>query len=513
MIPEPSKLRSFARVVAAALTAFCVVLAGFLAIRYQVNQEEREYSEFAARSAVRDIEQHLKEADSTAKQAEAFLAFPCTQDVRSKLNRLIISNSHLRVVSLIQNNQLLCSSFGTSVPRTVDLSDYIDNRLSLKRGSVITPNSPLLILLSTFPEGAVAISLRASQLAETLSFPGNRFVLRLRVGEQLLTSQNQLIHAPLQKGTRVKFSQAYPFSVEYDEPPILPVSQVILKGRVPVTLFILFGLLSGVLTWCFCFRKTTPYDHLLLAIKRKEIIPWYQPVVNAQTGDISGVEVLARWRHSSGVFVPPDVFIPQAEKSGLIIPMTRLLIKHVAADLVPVVHRLRQPFHIAFNISAAHISAGNQTASDFRELQRSFPEGSVQLIAEITEREPFEQSAGLIELLQNLRLMGVQVALDDFGTGYSNLGYLNTMPIDYIKIDRSFINYLNEEAGSDRLVSCVISMAETLGLGIVAEGVETKYQATWLAAHHVTFLQGYYYSRPLPAAALVRMIVLQGKHF
>ena len=153
------------------------------------------------------------------------------------------------------------------------------------------------------------------------------------------------------------------------------------------------------------------------------------------------------------------------------------------------------------------------TAADFREFQSAFPEGSVQLVAEITEREPFEQSPELNDLLHNLRQQGVQVALDDFGTGYSNLGYLNTLPIDYIKIDRSFVNHLKEVEGSDRLVGCVTSMAETLGIGIVAEGVETEYQASWLIAHHVTFLQGYYYSRPLPAAGLIRLVVLQGKNF
>ncbi len=111
----------------------------------------------------------------------------------------------------------------------------------------------------------------------------------------------------------------------------------------------------------------------------------------------------------------------------------------------------------------------------------------MQLVAEITEREPFTQSGGLEEFLDAFRRQGIRIALDDFGTGYSGLGYLNTLPVEYIKIDRSFVSRVNEEKDSDRLINCVISMARTLGLDIVAGGVETKYQAEWLTAQQVGF--------------------------
>lgn len=264
----------------------------------------------------------------------------------------------------------------------------------------------------------------------------------------------------------------------------------------------------GVIIWYLRFRAITPYDHLAQAISRGEIVPWYQPVICSDTGEIHGFEVLARWRHS-GVIILPDVFIPLAEKNDLIIPLTRQLIEQTAVDLRPIIHRIHQPFHVAFNISAVHLQSDTSISEDFHQFQSSFPKGSIQLIAEITEREPFTQTPQLNELLLNLHLQGILVALDDFGTGYSNLGCLNELLIDYIKIDRSFVKRISEEHGSDKLVDCVINMAKMLELGIVAEGVETAYQAEWLTAHHVKLLQGYYFSRPLPAADFVRIAVLE----
>ena len=513
MAIESSHQGNLLRTAAAAFSALCVIVIGYYAVSLQVNHDGREYAVMAARKAVTGTDTLLKQADTAAEQAREFLTGPCSPDVRRELARLTIQQPNLRIISLISGNQLTCSSFGTFISRTVDLKQFTDHRLSLRSGSVVTPGSPLVILLTSFPEGIVTVSVGASQLIALISPPDSHSVMAIRIGNQRLSSEGNLIPASHLADVHEIHSDLYPFSVEFSYPVAFPFRQVLERGKAPIVLFILFGVLSGILVWRYSFRQPTPYDHLAKAISRNEILPWYQPVIHAQSGEIYGVEVLARWRHPTGVFIPPDVFIPQAEKSGLIIPLTRLLMNRVADELAPVIQRMRPPFHIAFNISAAHIRAGNLTASDFREFQSAFPEGSIQLVAEITEREPFEQSPELTDLLRNLHQQGVQVALDDFGTGYSNLGYLNTLPIDYIKIDRSFVNHLKEGEGSDRLVACVTSMAETLGIGMIAEGVESGYQAEWLVAHHVTFLQGYYFSRPLPASGLIRMVVLQGKHF
>jgi sensor c-di-GMP phosphodiesterase-like protein len=511
MIQDSLLHLKLARLFSALLTALSIIIAGTLATAWQVRESGRQDAVSASRRAVLRIESLLDEAESAALQARDFLAFPCSPSVRSELNRLTIRLPHLRVISLLQEGKLTCSSFSASVPRIVDTSQYAENRLSLRQGSVITPDTPLLILLKSFPEGTVSVSIGITHLTDILTLLGTHTPLNLRVGKQILSLDGGILTGTPGKDVRQVYSTQYPFSVEYTGPTALSYNLLIGNGKILFALFSVIALLAGAMIWRFTFRLPTPYDQLTQAISRGEIIPWYQPVVCSRTGDITGAEVLARWKHRTGVYIPPDVFIPQAEQSGLIIPLTRQLMTRAAAELTPIINRLRQPFHLAFNISAAHIRSGQLTVVDFRQFLHTFPKGSILLVAEITEREPFEQSPDLRKVLHELRNEGIQIALDDFGTGYSNLGYLNTLPIDYLKIDRSFVSRLSEEEGSDQLIECVIDMARTLGLGLVAEGVETRYQADWLAKHKVDILQGYYFSRALPVEKFIQMSILQAR--
>ncbi|MHA1081266.1 EAL domain-containing protein (plasmid) [Enterobacter ludwigii] len=511
MYPKSSKSLNLARMLTALLTVLCIITVGTLATGYQVRESERREAAMAAQRAIIQIDLLLDEAGHGAVQARPFLAQHCSPNVRNELNRLAIKWPHLRVISLLQEEQLTCSSFDTPMLQKVDISHYAGQRLSLRQGSTITPNSPYIVLLSRFPEGTVSVSIALHHVTEILSLLSTHTSLSMRVDNQVLSSQGKLMPVTHLTSELYVRSDRYPYTVGYVRPSIPPLWTLPKRSNILFSLFIILSGVGGGLVWVLSFKPPSPYDQLAQAVKRQDIIPWYQPVVSSLTGKIQGVEVLARWKHRSGVFIPPDVFIPQAEKSGLIIPITRQLMSRAAADLAPVISRLYQPFHIAFNISAAHILAGKLTVDDFRHFLTLFPEGSIQLVAEITEREPFTKYPGLNELLHSFHRLGVQIALDDFGTGYSNLGYLNILPVDYIKVDHSFISRLTEGEPTDRLVECVISMAKTLNLTLVAEGVETRYQAEWLTAHQVAFLQGYYFSRPLPASGFIRLAVLQGK--
>lgn len=508
MFSEPKNKRYIARTLASLLTALCIMVSGTVATAWQVRMSDRQEAALAARQAVSRIDNLLDEAAHATALARPYLTQTCSAAVHNELNRLAVRLPHMRVISLFQSKQLACSSFDVPMPLTIDISQYADNRLSLRRGNLITPNEPFIVLLSVFPEGSVTASIAYQHLSEILSMLSTQTPLSLNVGNQTLSYRGKLSQAKHLDGEHSFRSGRYPYAINYVSPGIPPLWILSERRRILFALFAAFSVLGGLLVWRSSFRQPSPYEQLALAVRRQEIIPWYQPVVCSQTGEIRGVEVLARWKHRSGNNIPPDEFIPLAEKSGLIIPLTRQLMVRAAKELAPVISRLRQPFHVAVNISAAHIRVGQLTVEDFRQFQFSFPEGSIQLVAEITEREPFSQFPDLVELLHTLRQQGVRIALDDFGTGYSSLGYLNTLPVDYIKIDRSFINGLSEGKGSDMLMECVISMARTLRLGIVAEGVETRYQAEWLTAHKVDFLQGYYFSRPLPVSGFIREAIL-----
>lgn len=231
---------------------------------------------------------------------------------------------------------------------------------------------------------------------------------------------------------------------------------------------------------------------LAAAIRQQDIIPWYQPLICSKTGKVCGVEVLARWKSASGKYIPPDYFIPQAEKNGLIVPLTQQLMARAAEDLSPVIGNFRNPFNISLNISLAHVKKSKLMIKDCMNFLNLFPAGSMQLIVELNERELFQQTPTLLELHNK----GILIALDDFGTGYSNLCYLNTLPVDYIKIDRSFINCITNK-NTSQITQCIVKMAKHLDLGIVAEGVENNEKVEWLKSENIEILQGYYFYKPL----------------
>lgn len=257
-------------------------------------------------------------------------------------------------------------------------------------------------------------------------------------------------------------------------------------------------------------KTTTPEDNLRKAIANGEIIPFYQPVVNGQTGAIYGVEVLARWKHPKVGFISPVSFIPIAEKSGLIVPLTQSLMNQVAAQMKPIFSKLSDGFHIGINLSASHMNAPS-FMDDCLRYQQEFAGANIKLVLEVTEREPLFINKQLVENLNRLHEKGFAIALDDFGTGYSGLSYLNDLSIDYIKIDKSFVGRVNGTEESSKLIDCVIEMARKLSLHIIAEGVETKEQLDYLNRNHITLLQGYYFFKPVTYINLIKILLSKNK--
>lgn len=238
---------------------------------------------------------------------------------------------------------------------------------------------------------------------------------------------------------------------------------------------------------------------MMRALEAGEFIPYFQPVVHGDSKRWSGAEVLMRWNHPKEGLVRPDLFIPFAEHSGLIVPMTRALMQQTAALLGPHSVNFAKPFHIGINISASHCQ-DLELVEDCRDLLAAFAPGSVELVLELTERELIEPSDITLQLFEQLHALGVKIAIDDFGTGHSSLGYLRTFNVDFLKIDQSFVAMIGVDALSRHILDSIIELSAKLDLGIVAEGVETQAQADYLTEHNVNFLQGYLYGRPMPGA-------------
>jgi predicted signal transduction protein with EAL and GGDEF domain len=276
-----------------------------------------------------------------------------------------------------------------------------------------------------------------------------------------------------------------------------------LLQRADVAMYAAKALRSGVEAWSpthddRSLDRLTLLGELRGAIETDQLVLHYQPQADLRTGTLTGVEVLVRWEHPVRGLVPPDDFIPLAERTGLIRPLTRWVLDHALAQQAAW-RRAGLTTPVAVNVSARNL-ADPAFPDTVAELVRrhAVPPGSVEL--EITESAVLADPAHTEAVLRRLAGMGIAVAMDDFGTGYSCLANLERLPLDTIKIDKSFVLAMAGQTQAAAIVQSVIDLGRNLGLTVVAEGVETE--GVWhdLAARGCDVAQGYLLSRPLPAA-------------
>jgi diguanylate cyclase (GGDEF)-like protein/PAS domain S-box-containing protein len=239
-------------------------------------------------------------------------------------------------------------------------------------------------------------------------------------------------------------------------------------------------------------------ESLRRALERQEFSVHYQPKVNLMSGEITGAEALLRWVHPTRGLVPPSQFIPVAEDCGLILPIGNWILREAcrqAREWADAGHALGT---IAVNISAMEFRNEQFLKGVFAILEDTGLDPS-SLELELTESVLMKHAETTQSILKTLRAKGVQVAVDDFGTGYSSLSYLRKFPIDALKIDQSFVQQISAEPDETSIVTAIISMGRSLGLRVVAEGVETEAELQFLQAHRCHEAQGYYFGRPVPA--------------
>ncbi|WP_244590542.1 cyclic diguanylate phosphodiesterase [Xenorhabdus mauleonii] len=239
------------------------------------------------------------------------------------------------------------------------------------------------------------------------------------------------------------------------------------------------------------------------AIENQQFIPYIQPIICSENNQITGCEILVRWQNPIRGLLAPNKFIAQIEKSDLIIPLTHNLITQVQDYFAPIAHRLPKHFNFNFNISARHYKDVH-LVDDCQRFLKSFPEDTVKLILEITERELLEPNEHTINLFNKLDELGVLIALDDFGSGYSNYNYLQKFNVNVVKIGHNFVSKMNTDLTSKHIVENIIDLALRLNLDIVAEGIESQKQANQLKHYSVNYLQGYYFDHPLPLDEFVK---------
>ena len=241
------------------------------------------------------------------------------------------------------------------------------------------------------------------------------------------------------------------------------------------------------------------------AIKQQEFELHYQPKLCIKSDSICGAEALIRWRHPELGLIPPDKFIPLAEETGLIVEIGEWVIRETCRQISVWEKRGIKLRGVAVNLSALQIEALNFVDTVTRIMDESgvSPE---QLELELTESAVLRSPDRSIATLQRLRQMGFRLALDDFGTGYSSLSYLKRLPVDIVKIDRSFVNGIPDDEGDMQIVRMTIALAKSIHLVVVAEGIETAQQHEFFKEIGCEFLQGYLISRPLPARDFEKLL-------
>lgn len=241
------------------------------------------------------------------------------------------------------------------------------------------------------------------------------------------------------------------------------------------------------------------------ALERGEFELYYQPQVDAINRNIVGCEVLLRWNHPKLGMIPPDRFIPLLEKEGLIKAVGEWIMRRAIEQHLEWVDKGYPAVRIAVNFSAIQLQ-DEGLAERVIEVIRDSGIAPPWFKLEITETSTIDNLAQVAETLHAIRASGISIAVDDFGTGYSTLNYLQKLPVDIIKIDQQFIRDIPNSTEDMTLVKAVIAMAHSMGLDVVAEGVETEEQASFLRKHSCEELQGYLFSRPLPAAEFEALI-------
>ncbi|QBJ80393.1 EAL domain-containing protein [Aquitalea sp. USM4] len=260
----------------------------------------------------------------------------------------------------------------------------------------------------------------------------------------------------------------------------------------------LLALAAGVvLGWALMRRKlarNTSSWEIAQGIRNREFFTHYQPIVTAESGECVGVEVLARWRHPVQGAVRSDLFIPAAEDAGMIVPLTRYLLRRVSKELKPVA--LPPGFMVGVNIAAEHLGMPD-LVEDCKLLLAVLREKKAVLVLEVSERFPLPEHQVTHRVVQDLRQLGVKLALDDFGLGHADRNYLRRWSFDYLKVEKGYVSALGKDSFKANILDGLLLTSRQLGVQVIVKGVETQGQQNYLSVKGFQLLQGFYFGKPM----------------
>ncbi|WP_447746707.1 EAL domain-containing protein [Pseudomonas nicosulfuronedens] len=500
-----SRRRLLPRLVFSLSMALLPLLLGSFIIYWQSLRTLSVEARAASNEAVRLFDVMLGNATGAARAALLHADESC-EDATQVLREQVAVVPFVRSVNLTRDDDIYCTSLFGEFEERLDPGLYVNGQLRLMAGNSVTPNSALLILRRVEGSTAALATVDGRYLSNTLQLVDQLSDLQLQVGRQWMDEEGRVFDgepAQLPLGHVELASERFPYRVIGGFPRGAQWQHIREEALPLVALMLMLGGVSGIACYWLWGRSATPSLELERALLAGEFVPYLQPLVDARDGRWVGAEVLMRWVHPREGMVGPDLFIPMAERSGLIVPMTRELMRQVADGLAPHGQLLGEGFHLSFNISARHCTQPG-LFDDCRDFQARFLPHHPELTLELTERELIASSALTDELFDKLHGLGVYLAIDDFGTGNSSLAYLHRFKVDALKIDKSFVAMIGVDALSSHILDSIVELCGKLDLMIIAEGVETTEQRDYLARRGVEVLQGYLFDRPMPLATFVQ---------
>lgn len=508
MIQHSRFVQWVATVTVVALTLVAVLCLGWLRV-YHLSQTVLQDTAQRQRAA---LERIVDQAQDTLQGAAAWVGRPC-DEVGGALQATGTLRPYFRSIFLVSRGQLYCSSV-TRSPESVELAMPADVV------PMLTGARTLLVANSPFARGAPALAMYVPTSATdgVLGFVDAVYITEtlrsirtddlawaaMTVGNVSLTSEGPLLSsaAVATRGAQVTLD-APRFTTSLAASPTL--LRRIAASQAPI--YLSFGGIIAFLLGLLVFRHLSPAQfmrrQIARGIKRDEFKVYYQPVMELATNRCAGAEALLRWHHPQAGLVRPDAFIPLAEANGLIIDLTRAVLRQVRNDVAT--GALPAGFHIGINLAERHLR-DTTIVQDIQRLYGSLID-TYPLVTEITERYVIRDTATARHVMSELQRQGIETALDDFGAENNSIGYLKHYDFDYLKIDKEFLPVTEDDTLTRNICDSIIQLAERLNLTVVAEGVENETQAQYLRERNVKYAQGYLFARPIAFDELVHFAI------